>query len=772
MLDRARVMTRSPAQALALCLLALALVGFVVLPAPALGTPYQVVTNPDSSRTVTWNLSDPTAFVFNNVSLSNGKAVLSRQPTRFAWTGGTDFARNGTLGSNLTSDPNGIELAANLTNLVPDGDFNTAGPWSYQNGSAGEVVANREFGGDVLLGHNSSSTQVVFDSLDSSPLANWRQVSSGSCSIVLANVSGGQKQGLGMYRANISAGPGSCAYVGMQRTSSVNWSADDTLLVWINATFHGGMTFNLSAVSGTTTHWTAPQPVNFGWNEVVVDLMQLGTQRGSLSQMTLQFTPVGTGQFVLFLDNIRVGHRVQFNETATVTQSFGKANATASEPGTAQFSFDLEGVNRTGADFARADVTLVAPSGGRAYRLLDASIGTWSHSSADVSGFISSPGTYGIWLNLTLAANTTYAIDTRIRIDNGELTTQPLTADPTFLFWRSLTATAEYLAAPTATNLSYLIGGGSAWSSILPGESLSRFTSRTIQIRVTLQTSLGYYSPSLDALSVTYDFLGPLAAVGLSPAKPTVAAGGSLQFSATALDSGHHGNQSVFFTWSTDDPGASISLTGLFRAGQPGTWNVTAAAVVPGFRFNATTQVTVLSANSPIGGLLFNPLVIGIAAAVVILGAGYALVSRRLFAIDDVFLVSRDGRLMSHNTRRLLADRDEDMLSGMLTAISAFVRDSWRDENGHLRRFDFGGQRTLIERGEHVFLAAVYSGRVPRWAARDLRAFARDLESRFGPAFAKWDGSPEDLQRLRDVMGRYVSRLRYSRRRVWNGFSS
>ncbi len=126
---------------------------------------------------------------------------------------------------------------------------------------------------------------------------------------------------------------------------------------------------------------------------------------------------------------------------------------------------------------------------------------------------------------------------------------------------------------------------------------------------------------------------------------------------------------------------------------------------------------------------------------------------------------------MSHNTRRMLADRDEDILSGMLTAINSFVRDSWREENSHIRRFVIGGKTTVVERGEHVFLAAVYSGRVPGWAARDIRALVDDLETYFGKEFATWSGSPEDLQSLREVMRKYASRVRYSRRRVWKGIA-
>jgi len=46
--------------------------------------------------------------------------------------------------------------------------------------------------------------------------------------------------------------------------------------------------------------------------------------------------------------------------------------------------------------------------------------------------------------------------------------------------------------------------------------------------------------------------------------------------------------------------------------------------------------------------------------------------------IEDVFLMYRDGRLIAHNTRRLRPDVDGDILSGMLTAVTAFVKDSGR----------------------------------------------------------------------------------------------
>jgi len=138
---------------------------------------------------------------------------------------------------------------------------------------------------------------------------------------------------------------------------------------------------------------------------------------------------------------------------------------------------------------------------------------------------------------------------------------------------------------------------------------------------------------------------------------------------------------------------------------------------------------------------------------------GYEFVIRRMFSIDDLFLISKDGRLLMHNTRRMRADRDPDILSAMLTAILSFLRDSDPEGNGELRRFQIGDKTTILERGVHAYLAAVYSGRVPRWAGKDLSRFMANLESRFGMRSRAGPGIPEDLQGLREFTGQFVFAL-------------
>src|SRR2546425_426264 len=78
--------------------------------------------------------------------------------------------------------------------------------------------------------------------------------------------------------------------------------------------------------------------------------------------------------------------------------------------------------------------------------------------------------------------------------------------------------------------------------------------------------------------------------------------------------------------------------------------------------------------------------------------------------IEDVFLLYNDGLLIKHETRRLKPDVDSDILSGMLTAVQAFVKDSFRSEDAELNEMTFGQMHILLGRGEWLILAAIIGG--------------------------------------------------------------
>ncbi len=351
------------------------------------------------------------------------------------------------------------------------------------------------------------------------------------------------------------------------------------------------------------------------------------------------------------------------------------------------------------------------------------------------------------------------SVETRHRVAQGSVVSGIFTApaDVPFLHWQTIRAEFNTTAKSLIT---FSVGNGAYRALVAPGADLSSFTEPSMQWEARLTTSSGLETPELERVELVYEYLGPITNVYVWPGGiVNVTSGSWIVFHAAALDAGSHVVSAARFDWWTDDPRGRVFNNGSYLAGEPGLHNVTATVV--GFGISETVQVKVIATTSALSGPPYVLYGLGIAAAA---GLGYAVYEfaiRRMFSIDDVFLISRDGRLLMHNTRRMRADRDEDILSGMLTAITTFVRDAEWEENGELRRFDIGGKTTLLERGENVYLAAVYSGRVPAWAGKDLARFLTDLEDHFGLEFENWSGAAEDLQGLKEFTGRFVTRMRY-----------
>lgn len=129
--------------------------------------------------------------------------------------------------------------------------------------------------------------------------------------------------------------------------------------------------------------------------------------------------------------------------------------------------------------------------------------------------------------------------------------------------------------------------------------------------------------------------------------------------------------------------------------------------------------------------------------------------------VEEVFLISLDGRLIAHTTRRLRPERDADILGGMFVTIQEFVKDSFRDEELYaLKQLDFGEHKVLIERGESVFLAVVVHGRASPALRTRMQHVVGAVEARFGTVLRRWDG---DFERVRGI-GELTQGL-YTRRR-------
>ncbi len=400
----------------------------------------------------------------------------------------------------------------------------------------------------------------------------------------------------------------------------------------------------------------------------------------------------------------------------------------------------------------------------------------WQNFSAPGSSALAVPG--AVYYQVLATLGTTNAsrtpvlqsigVSTQHRLQAGTITSQVYPALGDFIGWSVFNAS---VAAPALTSVAFYVGNGSTWAQVSPGAGVSFIQGPYFQWRAVLTTLDGLVTASLHDVRVSYAYLGKPARIGVflggNPLDMrntvNVRAGQYTAFSAAVYDVGDHVIPSGLapLIWSTNDTRGTAYQNGTYLAGSPGFhWvnvTVTGYAVFVSIRVNVTTNAVL-----PLGMSLWDLWPFYVVAVAAAAGYGvYELVIRRRFAIDDVFLIAKDGRLMMHNTRRMRADRDEDILSGMLTAIMAFLRDQDPEENGELKRFQVGGKTTLLERGPHVYLAAIYSGRVPRWAGKDLHRFMADLEREFGDPFSHWSGSPEDLHGLKEFMRPFVSHVRY-----------
>ena len=155
--------------------------------------------------------------------------------------------------------------------------------------------------------------------------------------------------------------------------------------------------------------------------------------------------------------------------------------------------------------------------------------------------------------------------------------------------------------------------------------------------------------------------------------------------------------------------------------------------------------------------------------------AEVVLLNTLVYRVEQVFLIhASTGLLLQHVVADSVSAQDADMVSGMLTAIRDFARDSFggRAEDT-LETFRVGELTGVVEQGPHAYVAAVVRGATPP----DLRPtlqhaietihlqFADELEHFSGDA-ARFEGARPALQECLEAQYRDSDEPR-SYRRWW-----
>jgi hypothetical protein len=120
------------------------------------------------------------------------------------------------------------------------------------------------------------------------------------------------------------------------------------------------------------------------------------------------------------------------------------------------------------------------------------------------------------------------------------------------------------------------------------------------------------------------------------------------------------------------------------------------------------------------------------------------------FGISDLFLVYVDGRLIKSVSfeTQLRENMDEDIMSGMLTAITDFIKDSFKEDSGALKTLQYGKMTIFLERGVGMYLAVVFHGTAPPELREKIRFLLIRLWEKYKYRLKVWDGSEDGLEGL------------------------
>ncbi len=148
--------------------------------------------------------------------------------------------------------------------------------------------------------------------------------------------------------------------------------------------------------------------------------------------------------------------------------------------------------------------------------------------------------------------------------------------------------------------------------------------------------------------------------------------------------------------------------------------------------------------------------------------AEVALLHTLVYRVEQIFLIHRhSGLLLQHAVAENIASKDPDLVSGMLTAIQDFVKDSFDTKTGEMLdtlRMD-GDHSVWIEHGPEAVLAAVIRGMPPV----ELRSRFRDLLERlhqlYGDRLDKFDGQTSSFAMIKpELEDALTSQSRQQRR--------
>ena len=123
------------------------------------------------------------------------------------------------------------------------------------------------------------------------------------------------------------------------------------------------------------------------------------------------------------------------------------------------------------------------------------------------------------------------------------------------------------------------------------------------------------------------------------------------------------------------------------------------------------------------------------------------------YDMEQAFLVYKDGRLIAHRSKKAKEALGKEIVSGMLTALQSFIKESLQDEEqGELDEMKYGKLKIAIERAENIYLAVFLSGYITNELKAELRAILGRVNEEFGESLRSWDGVTTSLEKTGELL--------------------
>jgi hypothetical protein len=121
------------------------------------------------------------------------------------------------------------------------------------------------------------------------------------------------------------------------------------------------------------------------------------------------------------------------------------------------------------------------------------------------------------------------------------------------------------------------------------------------------------------------------------------------------------------------------------------------------------------------------------------------------YIVEEVFLVYKDGRLITDCARPECETADADLMSGMLIAVQGLIQDGL-ERGGTLESIKFGSNRVLLASGEHIHVAVVLYGRPTQELMEEITDLVPRIEGSYAGRIEEWIGDPDQLEGIANLL--------------------